>query len=415
MSGGIQTASHGSVTERYEALLRVSQVLISNRNSEELFSILVRELREVVEFSYLGVGIYDEKLHEVRFKRFDRAGSPMEVPGLAPEETPTWHVYKNQRPVVIPVLEEETRFPAAVELMKKDGVRSVCELPLTTGRRRLGDLAVGSQEPDAYSSEEVSFLSLVANQVALAIDAALSFEASERAQQELRREHAELQVERDRLQLLLNVTNQVVSNLELRDLLRAVSASVRRVMQCAGVSVALLDSGNKQLRVYALDLPEGKGLAQEEDLIPFGEDSSNGDLRWVTRVLRTGQPLSRQARDIAGLNAADSMAAAEGFQSDCLLPLISRNRPLGVLVLGRREDKAFSQDEVAFLMQVANQVAIAIENATAYQQIADLKDKLAQEKLYLEDDPDRNEVRTDRGEERCPPPDAQAGGNGGAY
>jgi len=69
-----------------------------------------------------------------------------------------------------------------------------------------------------------------------------------------------------------------------------------------------------------------------------------------------------------------------------LLPLINRNRPLGILKLARREDKPFSQDEVEFLTQLANQVAIAVENATAYRQIADLKDKLAQEKLYLEDE-----------------------------
>ena len=390
MSGGIQPASHGSVTERYEALFRLSQALISDRGPDELFNILVRELRQVVEFDYLAIVIYDEKRHELRGKCLDHAGTPMDVPRLAPEGTPTWQVFQSQKPLVIPLVEEETRFPVVVELMKKNGVRSVCELPLTTARRRLGGLAVGSQGPHAYSSDEISFLSLVANQVALAVDGALSFDASEQAQQELRREHAELQAERDRLQLLLEVTNQVVSNLELRDLLRAISASVRRVMQCAGVAVALLDSGGKHLRVYALDMSEGKGLAQEGDLIPFDENSSSQEFRWLARVLRTGQPLNLQAGDLAGLDPANSVGVAEGIQSTCLLPLISRNRPLGALVLGRREDKSFKQHEVAFLMQVANQAAIAVENAMAYQQIADLKDRLAQEKLYLED-----EIRTE--------------------
>jgi formate hydrogenlyase transcriptional activator len=71
--------------------------------------------------------------------------------------------------------------------------------------------------------------------------------------------------------------------------------------------------------------------------------------------------------------------------------LISRDRRLGTLALGRREDKAFSQDDVDFLSQVAKQIAIAVENAEAYRKIADLKDKLAQEKLYLEDEI-RNEL-----------------------
>jgi formate hydrogenlyase transcriptional activator len=78
--------------------------------------------------------------------------------------------------------------------------------------------------------------------------------------------------------------------------------------------------------------------------------------------------------------------ADEGLQSHCFLPLISRNGTLGVLGLGKRREGAFSQDDVAFLTQVANQVAIAVENALAYGQIAELKDKLSQEKLYLEDE-----------------------------
>jgi formate hydrogenlyase transcriptional activator len=65
-------------------------------------------------------------------------------------------------------------------LSKHRGVRSVCALPLTTVHRRLGGLAVGSIETDAYSKEEVGFLSLVAKQVALAVDDALNFDASQR-------------------------------------------------------------------------------------------------------------------------------------------------------------------------------------------------------------------------------------------
>src|SRR2546428_7516850 len=86
----------------------------------------------------------------------------------------------------------------------------------------------------------------------------------------------------------------------------------------------------------------------------------------------------------------DSPPLAEGFTVGCCLPLASRGRIHGGLSLGLREENAFSRDEVRFLMQVASQIAIAIENALAYGQIAELKDKLAQEKLYLED-----EIRTE--------------------
>jgi formate hydrogenlyase transcriptional activator len=372
------------MVERYETLLRVSQTLISSHCSEGLFDILVRELRAVVSFDFLGAGIYDEKLHEVRLKCFDPWGRRLTVPQLAPEETLAWWVYQHQQPLIIPNVHEDNRFPRAVEVLKTRGIHSVCSLPLTTRHRRLGSLAIGSEDVDAYGSEEVGFLSLVANQVGLALDAALSFEALERAQQGLQQKHAELQAERDRLQLLLEVTNQVVSNLDLRDLLRAVSASVRRMMQCDAVGVALADCDGRHLRIHALDFPESKGTLQEEHEIPIGESH-------LGTAFQTGQPVLLNRIDLSEAPPEKSaIAAAEGIRSLCFIPLVSRNRTVGVLALARRGEMPFSQEEVHFLPQMAGQIAIAVENACAYRQIADLRDKLAQEKLYLED-----EIRTE--------------------
>src|SRR2546427_7963864 len=186
MSGTVQKAVETAVTERYEALLRISQTLISMRSSEELFSVLARELRAVVNFYVMGVGIYDEKAHEMCTTSYGEPGVPLQAPKFAPEETFSWWVYQHQQPLLIPSLEAETRFPAVAEMLKNRGVRSVCALPLTTVHRRLGGLAVGSIEADAYSKEEVSFLSLVANQVALAVDDALNSDASQHAQEALR-------------------------------------------------------------------------------------------------------------------------------------------------------------------------------------------------------------------------------------
>jgi len=202
-----------------------------------------------------------------------------------------------------------------------------------------------------------------------------------RAEHDLRRAQGELQCERDRLQLLLELTNQVVSNLELREMLRTLAASVRRVMQCDVVSIRLPDSDSDRLRVYALDFPESKGFLREETIVPV-EGSLSG------KVFRTGKPY---VSDDLATDAATSPGQAEGLKSGCFLPLIHRDRVLGVMGLGRRGD-GFTSDEVSFLGQVASQVAIAVENAVAYREIAELKDQLAQEKLYLED-----EIRTEQG------------------
>ncbi len=374
MSTVSQARTEAPIAARYEALFRVAQAISAHRDPEKLFRALANELRQVVASDHVSVVLYDEGTKQMCWRVVDIVDRPGVAPpcDLAPEETPSWWVYQHQQPLVIPLLDKESRFLRILEFLKKEGIRSACVLPLTTVHRRLGGLGIGSRYPDAYSEEEVRFLSLVADQVALTIDDALNFEASHRAQSELERKN-------ERLKLLLDLNNAVVSNLELRDLLRAISAGVRPVMQCDGVGVSLLDSESGQLQLYALDFPGSKGFIREEILLPV-EDSPAGS------VLRTGQPLALNSRDLAQLDPPDRVAEAEGLKALCRLPLVSRNRVLGILGLGRLQDHAFTQDDVDFLSQVASQVAIAVENALAYRQIADLKDQLAQEKLYLEDE-----------------------------
>ncbi len=365
-------------TDRFEALLRVSQTLNSTRCPERLLGVLVRELRTVIEFHYLAVGTYDETSHDVRLTMFDEHGVPIEPPKLAPEETMTWWVYQHQEPLTIPLLKDETRFPEAFELLQKHGINSMCTLPMTTVHRRLGGLAVGSREPEAYCDEEVYFLSLFASQVAQALDNVINVEAAERAREDLLRKHAESQIERERLQLLLDVTNQVVSNLELRDLLRAFSANVRRVMACDGAAVLLPESDGRHLRIYAVDFPECN--VKEDKLIPI-DDSPMG------QAFQGGKTVVVNQSAPPRMNTEDCpTTAGRHRKTSCYIPLVSRNRSVGLLAFALFRESSFDQGELEFLSKVAGQVAIAVENAYAYRQIEDLKDQLAQEKLYLEDE-----------------------------
>jgi hypothetical protein len=137
MSDTHQSRAGTAATERYEALFRVSQTLISIRSSEELFRLLARESRSVVNFYVMGVGIYDESAHEVRLTSYGEPGVPLQVPKLAPEETFTWWVFQHQQPLTIPSFDQETRFPAVAAMLKERGVRS--------GSGLLFHLCAGSQ------------------------------------------------------------------------------------------------------------------------------------------------------------------------------------------------------------------------------------------------------------------------------
>jgi formate hydrogenlyase transcriptional activator len=187
---------------------------------------------------------------------------------------------------------------------------------------------------------------------------------------------ADFERETEQLKLLLDITNTLVSNLEFRSLLRAISASIRNYMHCDVVSVWLPNTEQSHLCSQAMDFPESKGFSREGSLHPV-EGSGLG------KIFKTGEPMFG-GKEVLMREPYNSVAQAEGIESGCALPLISRGRTLGVLFVARRAGKGVGFEDVEFLMQAAGQVAIAIENALAYREIADLKDRLAQEKLYLE-------------------------------
>jgi formate hydrogenlyase transcriptional activator len=359
----------------YETLVRVSGAIGAQRDPKELLCVLANELQRVLPFDFIGVSVRDGNSDTFR-NYFIDVGSPAELVGeenLTPGETFALWVYERQEPLLRSTNEIEPHYGRLQAMLQRLSIRSVCAFPLTTAHRKLGVITFGSKQPDAYSPREVQWVSQVAGYIALAFNDASNFAA-------LRLASEELQSKNERLQLLLDVTNQVVSNLELRDLLRAISQDVRRVMQCDYAGLSLPDANDQQLRLYAVDFPEGKGFLQE-DLVYSIEGSPSG------QVFRTMKPLTLESPFTGWVHyPIVQIAIREGLKSFCFLPLIGRNRSIGTLVLARLRDDAFSQADIGFLGQVANQIALALDNALAYREIQQLKEQLSKEKLYLEDE-----------------------------
>lgn len=351
--------------DRHEALLRMAKTMAVCCDCDDAAEVLTRELHQVVPFDYLHLVAYDSS-KAISWELLHAHGRTLDVsdPDRFLKEAPIDHVHESQQALVTADWRREESYPQYKEFLSRLGIISTCSLPLARGERRLGVLSIGNTLPDAYSEDETRFLIMVADQLALVLDAAVNFHASERLQ--------------DRLKLILDLTNQVVSNLELNELLHTISASVRRVMGCDAAALMLPEKDGKHLRVHALDFPDSKGIFTEGGLVPIdgsmpGDSFKNGVPIVINRLDRETIPPEMYAK-----------AKGEGMNSFCDLPLISRKRLLGVLAVARREENTFDRDQVNFLTQVASQVAIAIENAIVYGEVAELRDKLAQEKLYLE-------------------------------
>src|ERR1700675_2884779 len=289
----VTDCSRLSAATRFESLVRVSNAIGRHRVPEELFGALVRELRPVVRFDYIGVSIRDEKsntFHRYSINAETEAAIPPN-PELPIEESDAWWVFQNQEPLITSLEAVDARCSKFQGILKKYGIRCVCTLPLTTAHSKVGTLTFASKAPDIYTAEEVCFLSVVADQIALAFDNALHFDAAQASQQQLLKKN-------DRLGLLLELTNHVVSNLQFRELLRAVVASTRRIMGCDGVGITLPDSDHTRLRIYALDFPKDESV-QEESLVPADDDVS-------AAVFRTGNLWCGSVQEARRLGMKDS-------------------------------------------------------------------------------------------------------------
>jgi PAS domain S-box-containing protein len=201
------------------------------------------------------------------------------------------------------------------------------------------------------------------------------------------RKHFEqdLEHERDRLRLLLDLSNSFASNLDFRQLFPAIAAGLRSVMGADAAVLSLPDASPGKIAVYAIDFPNGKGHIKEGLVHPI-EGSFLGPVFRTAKPFLFGNAPSWLTPEIQGL------LTHEGLKSGCALPLVRDGSVLGVLTLACSRENAFKQQDVDLLEQVADQVAIAVENALRYQRVAKSQERLAEEKLYLED-----EIRRERG------------------
>ena len=365
--------------DQYQTLLDVTQSIVSHRDLSELFHDLTQVLRNVLHFDYVSVRLHDPERNVMRIHVSERSGPGELVAELPVDESLAGSVWKTQEPILIDDIDHEVRFPRAMQRLRANHLRSCCCLPLSTAHRRLGAMTIGSVRERAYQPRQFQFLEQVARQVAVAIDNALNFEQAESVQQHLIHE-------RDRVRLLLEVNNAVVSHLSLDDLFPAVSSCLRKVIQHDGSALVLYDDTTRRYRVHVLS------FAKNESFIEEGiADSECRTPARMAMISRKPAVLDEQGlKSVAEESECAKYWVGEGVKAFCSAPLLFHDRVLGALDIGRSHADTFNPAEIELLGEIAKQIAIAVENAQAYRKITELKDRLATENLYLQD-----EIRTE--------------------
>ena len=360
-----QVSAKGLKPEQYLTLLEMSKAIASHRDLTKLFHDLACRLQMLFKFRSLAVMFHDSSRNVMRCHFLETCAptkwqAPKEVPM---EGSIAGWVWEHQEPVVAHDIALEDRFPFA-KTIPDHPIKAICSFPLTTANHRLGVLNFWSDEAGVYDELDLEFTGLLAGQIAVAIEAQCH-------QQKLAQE-------RDRSRMLLEINNTLVSNLNLRELLSAISSCLRRVIPHDVAGLALHDRRIDKLRITALEFPEHEDVFVEDEIVDL-EGTPGG------RAFTSRQPVIS-----GGEISTDALGKRTGVKSACAVPLISHDRVLGVLGVGRLNENAFAEDDAALLTEVGKQVAIAVENALAYREIDALKNKLQEEKLYLQE-----EIRTE--------------------
>jgi len=345
--------------QRYRLLLEITDLVARSQSLPDAFKELAPPVLELTGGELLNLSLHDPRQNYMLTQYWKKNQESGEFEAVPVDEAASGWAWKHQEPVAIPDIEREQRFPGIAAKLLNHGVRSYTVLPMSTPSRRFGALGLGKKFPEALNGEDVEFLSRVALMGALALE-------KEKASRALEEQ-----------QSLVAISHELSSSLELEKLLPVILSSVRSIARYDRAILSLLDENGKNVHLYG-DALEWEGLVNHGRDVPIEQALS-------ARAIQTRNVAFLTASDLHNLHEPLAKIMYEaGIRSVCSVPLIAGNQVWGALNPSSMNENAFGPAEVEYLQQVANQIAAALQNAHAYREIAQLKDRLAQEKRYLE-------------------------------
>ena len=284
-------------------------------------------------------------------------------------------VYRKE-PVYVTDIISDSLWDDYRDRMSPYGIRSVWSRPLFNREGKvLGTFAMLSREVRSPGAPELQLIESASHIAGIAIERQIKDQ--------------ELQREQERLRLLLEIANIITSKLDLRSLIEVLSKSLLSVTQCDFCALLLPDAESGELRLTTLYNPGARGALSDGMIVPIhGSTCGKAFWRGETQHFNHFEEVRDDPESFGNSlgRAVYERLIAEGLTSGCDLPLIGRNGVVGVLAALKRTERAFSNDDVTFLEQVARQVAIAVENALDYERALKEKDKETKQRRYLEDE-----------------------------
>jgi formate hydrogenlyase transcriptional activator len=379
--GEIESSS--AADGRYRTLLEVSGAIASQPNLKAVLQSLGRLLSSVVAFDSVSLSLLSDNGNSVRLIAFDRSPEyhqvaiGTEIPYVG---TAVGRAIDEQKPIYVPDLQVElSRIPQLASqaiLRTPHSAYSAYIFPISISGKKLGALSFATAQRGQFSPDDMELMISVSSHVAVALESAVARDATELYQRQLAHE-------RDRLRLLLEINNQAVTQLDIHELFRSASSSIRKYFGNDFAAFWLIDKHSNQLECVVLDFPGSKGFLGD---IPVCEIT---DLALEKMRSRTPEIWSQQ--DIEKLRIAVlERLKDESIAALAVAPLGTPTGHLGLLAMGSKRSNNFGQEDLDILSQISAQISLALDNALAYGRLSASRNRLEDERLYLE-----SEIRTE--------------------
>ncbi len=293
---------------------------------------------------------------------------------------PTW---------LIATADNETETARISPSLKKLGVRVMAVVPLMTLHSRIGVLFAGREDPEAFPQQDMFVLLTLAEHSALGIEnlrlSQMQKQYTEKLHDLVNERTEALRKSEERHRVLLEINNAIIATLDRDALFKAIAGEIQKAIAFDRTGITLYDPASDHFRIYALEttappasLPRGADIPRQ-----------GSGMGWAFDHL---EPLIRPNLPDNLVFFEDTHFLAEGLRSVVYLPLMTRGKVLGTFQVASRSPSRYSGDDLAFLSGVAKQVALALDNVLAYEEIAQLKARLEQENVYLQE-----EIKTEIG------------------
>jgi formate hydrogenlyase transcriptional activator len=356
--------------EQLETLVEIHRALAASRQElGEIFPVISKSLHNAIahDASFVTLWNREERTFDLYATEPEEWGACLQPKRLKPEETLTAVVLERAAEGQIvrrAELQQYAERLAHLRIPLKAGLVTWCTVPMRSSQSLVGVLYVGSKNEDAFDQHDLELLRHLAGALTFFIENA--------------RARTSVEMEKERLKLLLEISRTLSSSLDWKKLAQDLSTCVRRLMGQDYAHLALYDPASEQMRFHAFDFPHQRGLLPPEASVPVSECPAG--IAFRTREAKIFGETELKQFGSYFIRAL----VAEGIRTLCCIPLISRGRTLGTLGVASVKANAFEAADFEILQQLTPQIAVALDNCRAYSEISSLKDRLTKEKVYLE-------------------------------